>query len=560
MQLTVHPFERYAISRQYHLSAADALSAPTGRVTVIRGDSGAGKSTLLEILAGYRPVQDLRITVQADETAAAIPLRDFQREANRVAYLPQQSVLRPELHPATALENWHALLTASYPEDSPITLSVRETQQALLEKLFTPEEKEHLFGPDAPRIKQLSGGQQRRLDVVLTLSSPAEIILLDEPDSGLDPERRNILFDVLSEHTASQNKILIMVSHYAADELDSEKIDSWLTERQARGKGGSFRPEHHHPAGQSLDPHPAPEERGNRMLDQFFRYLRQGITQLRSGLSLLYLIAPIVFLLLVRFAVHPIPEGESGYQGQARSLMFFFAVTCYWLGAVQSTGFWVTDRVWFFRECRQDVSPLSYLMGFLSVFAVLCCIEAALATLVLLPGSGLQLGAGWVWIFGCSAAINGLVGGLFWSTLQHRLLPNKTGPGTAQLIALLLTLSAIVFSYPVVQERPYQDFLGKASPYSVSDANRLGLLKAMSHGDSLTDRRYPSVALAELPIAANPAFHGLWFQGEMPLHASFTKYDQSRRMAVNELLANALLLLGCTIGSTLLARKMAALR
>jgi len=569
MKLRINPFSAYRVGANYHLSSEGQLEARTGRVTVITGESGTGKSVLLQAIAGYRSPRtrdgSIEAVIHLNVTDEPISLEAFLREPTRLSYLPQLTVLRPQSTPARAVEDWCNLLTSAYGEDAPVRQFVQAARDELKEHLFSTEERDRLFGSSTVRVRSLSGGQKRRLDVMMALCSPAELILLDEPDTGLDPFRRRVLFQALVDFAKRHHKIILLVSHYAGEEYKDSDVDIWRAARRDDGTGGTFtmQPHREDPEAYDLSLHSPPPERGNQRLDQYVIYVRQRLANLESSRVILLLAAPALLLAAVRLAMYPDPVAD----GPSMGLVFFYSVTCFWLGTVQATGFWADERTWFNRECRQGTSSFSYLLSFLTLLILVTCVQISVGGLVLkftswqhllsgqigAAGSDLEIGVGRILLWGLLAGINGFVIGLLVSTLQHSRYPHATSPATAQLLALFITLSAIVFSFPIVGSRAYEDVAD--DPFT---ANRLRVAGKAAQKILSPEVPAAAIVLAEIPMGANPSFHGLWFQGERPLRYDLDtlKFDDMQKEGVPEALINLALATGMTTCILLMGRRM----
>jgi ABC-2 type transport system ATP-binding protein len=150
------------------------LEVQQGEVFAFLGKNGAGKTTTTEILEGYRT-----------------------RDGGDVSVLGED--------PATAGAEWRAKLGIVLQESRPLgALTVKETLRlyaAYFPNPHTVDEVIQLVGLEEQinqRAGRLSGGQVRRLDVGIALIGRPELVFLDEPTTGFDPEARRQFWDVIS--------------------------------------------------------------------------------------------------------------------------------------------------------------------------------------------------------------------------------------------------------------------------------------------------------------------------------------------------------------------------
>jgi ABC-2 type transport system ATP-binding protein len=177
-----------------------------GEVFGLLGPNGAGKTTCIEILEGYRERSGGDVTVLGIDPASRD--RDFRA---RIGIVLQSSGFYQR---ATVRESVE-LMAKPYPHPRDPAETIR---------LVGLEEK-----ADA-RIKTLSGGQQRRLDLALALVGDPELIFLDEPTTGFDPAARRAAWDVIRSLKAL-GKTVVLTTHYL-DEAQS------LSDRVAIVQGG----------------------------------------------------------------------------------------------------------------------------------------------------------------------------------------------------------------------------------------------------------------------------------------------------------------------------------
>jgi ABC-2 type transport system ATP-binding protein len=188
-------FEVDNVSKAYGaVRAVDglSLSAARGEVFGLLGPNGAGKSTLLSLLQGLRRPDAGRVRVLGLEMATHAA--EIKR---RIGVQLQRTSLLPDL---TALEQV-ALMARLYG---------RQLSQAngreLLERVGLGEKARALPA-------KLSGGQQQRLALALALVNDPEIVFLDEPTAGLDPQARHNLWDLIRGLRA-EGRTVSLSTHY----------------------------------------------------------------------------------------------------------------------------------------------------------------------------------------------------------------------------------------------------------------------------------------------------------------------------------------------------------
>ena len=165
------------------------LNVSAGEVFALLGPNGAGKTTTVEILEGYRrrDAGDVRVLGQDPERAGAA----FRA---RIGIVLQSSAVYPTLTVAEILE----LFAGYYPAPR---------DPAEVTRLVGLAEKR-----DA-RVRTLSGGQLRRLDLGLALVGDPELVFLDEPTTGFDPAARRQAWETILGLRAL-GKTILLTTHY----------------------------------------------------------------------------------------------------------------------------------------------------------------------------------------------------------------------------------------------------------------------------------------------------------------------------------------------------------
>ena len=160
-----------------------------GEVFGLLGPNGAGKTTTVEILEGYR-TRDAGTV----EVLGVDPQRSGTAWRERVGVMLQSSSLYPNL---TARESL-AVFAGYYakPRDVDEVIEI----VGLVEKADS-------------RVRTLSGGQQRRLDLGLALIGDPELVFLDEPTTGFDPGARRTAWDTV-RNLRALGKTILLTTHY----------------------------------------------------------------------------------------------------------------------------------------------------------------------------------------------------------------------------------------------------------------------------------------------------------------------------------------------------------
>jgi ABC-2 type transport system ATP-binding protein len=160
-----------------------------GEVFALLGPNGAGKSTTVEILEGHRTKSSGDVSVLGFDPGKSP--REFRES---IGIVLQETAVEEELTVSEAI----AIYGSLYP---------RHRQTGELVELVGLQEK-----ADA-RIKTLSGGQRRRLELALGIVGDPELIFLDEPTTGFDPSARRQAWTII-EDLAALGKTILLTTHY----------------------------------------------------------------------------------------------------------------------------------------------------------------------------------------------------------------------------------------------------------------------------------------------------------------------------------------------------------
>jgi|HubBroStandDraft_6_1064221.scaffolds.fasta_scaffold99136_2 ABC-2 type transport system ATP-binding protein len=222
--MTEAVFVEHLSKRFGELAAVDDVSfvVPEGQVVGVLGPNGAGKTTTLEMLEGFLAPTSGTIRILGTD-----PRRGGRAWRARVGLVLQSTSLDPELTVRQTLD----LYTALYPRPWP----AREILKLI-----------DLANDAQTRVGVLSGGQRRRVDLAIGIIGRPEILFLDEPTTGLDPEARRRTWTAVERLTQAGTTVLL-TTHYI-DEVDrladrvivlaGGRVVTDTTPRQLRAQGG----------------------------------------------------------------------------------------------------------------------------------------------------------------------------------------------------------------------------------------------------------------------------------------------------------------------------------
>ena len=165
------------------------LDVKHGEVYGLLGPNGAGKTTTLEILEGLRPRTSGKVSVLGlDPESQSNEIKD------RIGVCLQATNLPDKMKVHEALDLFAAFYSKNADRDQ------------LLKRLQLWEKKDALY-------KSLSGGQKQRVALALSLVNDPSLLFLDEPTTGLDPQVRHEIHNVIQELKEDKRSILI-TTHY----------------------------------------------------------------------------------------------------------------------------------------------------------------------------------------------------------------------------------------------------------------------------------------------------------------------------------------------------------
>ncbi|GAB3202681.1 ABC transporter ATP-binding protein [Geodermatophilus arenarius] len=171
-----------------------------GEVFALLGVNGAGKTSALEVLEGLAPASGGTVRV-----LGADPVADRAAVRPHLGVLLQSSGLPADLTVRETVATWAATLTGPRP-----------VAEAL--------EQVDLTGRADVRVRSLSGGERRRLDLTLALLGSPRVVVLDEPTTGLDPESRRAVWELVRRRVAGGAAVVLTTHHLEEAEELADRI------------------------------------------------------------------------------------------------------------------------------------------------------------------------------------------------------------------------------------------------------------------------------------------------------------------------------------------------
>ncbi len=191
--------------REVHAVRDLTFHVRRGELFAFLGVNGAGKSTTISILCGQLPKDSGRVTVCGADADTQLQL-----VTRKLGVVFQNSVLDQPLTVRENLESRAALYGITGD-------AFRKRMKELSELLDFSTLLDRTVG-------KLSGGQRRRIDIARALLHRPEILILDEPTTGLDPQTRLLLWNVVSELRKKENMTVFLTTHYMEEAAEADYV------------------------------------------------------------------------------------------------------------------------------------------------------------------------------------------------------------------------------------------------------------------------------------------------------------------------------------------------
>lgn len=182
-----------------------SLNVRRGELFAFLGVNGAGKSTTISIICGQLSKDSGSVTVCGENTETHSA--DIARKLGVVfqnSVLDKDLTVRENLRSRAALYGIHG-----------------KAFEARLSELSALLDFESLLSRS---VGKLSGGQRRRIDIARALLHEPELLILDEPTTGLDPQTRKLLWDVVQRLRSEKKLSVLLTTHYMEEAADADYV------------------------------------------------------------------------------------------------------------------------------------------------------------------------------------------------------------------------------------------------------------------------------------------------------------------------------------------------
>lgn len=206
-----HAYKHYGgKSNPNHVLSNLNMTVAKGTIYGLLGASGCGKTTLLSCIVGRRKINAGEIWVLGGKPGT----RGSGVPGKRVGYMPQEIALYAEFTIKETMMYFGWIFGME-------TADILERLQFLLNFLDLPSQNR--------MVKNLSGGQQRRVSFAVALMHDPELLILDEPTVGVDPLLRQSIWNHLVQITKTGQKTVIITTHYIEEARQAHTVCGiWL--------------------------------------------------------------------------------------------------------------------------------------------------------------------------------------------------------------------------------------------------------------------------------------------------------------------------------------------
>lgn len=387
-----------------------------GQFVALVGGSGAGKSTLMRTLLGIDPTSNGKVYINGDDLRT-----NFNMYRTQIGYVPQDDIIHRDLTVAEVL-SYSAKLRL--PPDIDASAVVETT----LEQIEMSDRRDVL-------VKNLSGGQRKRVSIGVELLADPKLFFLDEPTSGLDPGLDRKMMQLLRK-LADRGRTIVLVTHATANitvcdriaflgkggrlcyfgppaealdffdvksgnfadiynllETDDAEVQEWVTKFRQSPYFQNYVGDRLSVTSVSPQTPTTPPQKKNIAFWKQLSILTQRYLKLilrdPINLGLALCTAPIsisLILLAIRDKDPLIGEPEATLAPLALRVLFVFTCACLWVGLSSSLQEIIKETAIYTRERLVNLGLFSYLGSKVVVLFALGVLQTIFITAVILIG------------------------------------------------------------------------------------------------------------------------------------------------------------------------------
>jgi ABC-type multidrug transport system ATPase subunit len=362
------------------------LKVPAQEFVALMGPSGCGKSTLLKCLNGDNPATKGEVLIHGHNLA-----EDFSYLKRYIGYVPQDDIVHRDLSVDKTLYYAAKLRLDADVSEEDIWKKIEE----VLSKLNINDPKIR-----GNKVRELSGGQRKRVSIAVELLSEPSILFLDEPTSPLDPETIEEFLNSIRK-LVDTGMTVIMVTHKPEDLNYVDKViflstkgymtyygdkDDFLAHFNKKNiievysllskkENGiewnqRWRSIHTEEPSQVISPEKLPDRKEGSLLRQFWwlcrRYLNIKLND--QGNMALLLAQPVIIAILIGFIFDKLQLG----------VLFMMAISAVWFGVSNAAKEIVEEQAIYKRERMFNMSIFTYLFSKISILAIIAFVQVVL--------------------------------------------------------------------------------------------------------------------------------------------------------------------------------------
>ncbi|GGA96481.1 ABC transporter ATP-binding protein [Allosediminivita pacifica] len=188
--------------------AVDGVSCTfrAGELTAIVGPNGAGKTTYFNLISGQIPATSGTVQLMGEDIGRLSPSDRCRRGLGRAFQLTN---LFPGL---TVLENVRLAIQAHRPVSRAL-FSMAASHTALTTEAMSVLERVRLDGVRDQPVRELSHGNQRKLEVAMLIALDPKVYMFDEPTAGMSADEAPVVLDLIAELKADTDRTILLVEH-----------------------------------------------------------------------------------------------------------------------------------------------------------------------------------------------------------------------------------------------------------------------------------------------------------------------------------------------------------